>query len=66
MKRAFESLGFARGGNSLVTQILSKYDSDTNNGIDFEEFLKLATSRIHEQSTYAEIESVFNSFDVKK
>lgn len=58
-------MGFANG-NNLVTQILSKYNGDDNAGIDFEEFLKLATSRVHENSTKAEIENVFNSFDTKK
>ena len=45
LKNAFSSLGFG-GQNKFVYQILAELDDDQSGGIDFAEFLRLATAKI--------------------
>ena len=62
LKQAFIDLGFT-GQNKFVYQILAELDEDQSGGIDFAEFLRLATAKIGEKDTRAEILKVFNAFD---
>ena len=45
LKEAFINLGFT-GQNKFVYQILAQLDEDQSGGIDFDQFLKLATAKI--------------------
>lgn len=47
-------------------QILAELDEDQSGGIDFAEFLRLATSKISEKDSRAEVIKVFNSFDINR
>lgn len=62
LKQAFIDLGFT-GQNKFVYQILAELDEDQSGGIDFAEFLRLATAKIGEKDTRPEILKVFNAFD---
>jgi Ca2+-binding EF-hand superfamily protein len=62
LKQAFVDLGFS-GQNKFVYQILAELDEDQSGGIDFGEFLRLATAKIGEKDSRAEINKVFNAFD---
>lgn len=62
LKQAFIDLGFT-GQNKFVYQILAELDEDNSGGIDFEEFLRLATAKVTEKDSRADINKVFNSFD---
>lgn len=65
LKRAFEQLGF-QGNNKFVYQILAELDDDQSGGIDFAEFLRLATAKLGDKDSRAEIDKVWGSFDVNK
>ena len=65
LKEAFINLGFS-GQNKFVYQILAELDENQTGGIDFVEFLKLATSKMSDKDSRAEINKVFNSFDLNK
>ena len=65
LKHAFEQLGFA-GSNKFVYQILAELDDDQSGGIDFAEFLRLATAKMSDKDSRAEIEKVWGSFDVNR
>lgn len=65
MKAAFVNLGFG-GQNKFVYQILAELDDDQSGGIDFAEFLRLATAKISDKDSRAEIEKVFTSFDINR
>lgn len=65
LKNAFISLGFG-GQNKFVYQILAELDDDQSGGIDFAEFLRLATAKISEKDSRADIDKVFSSFDVNR
>jgi Ca2+-binding EF-hand superfamily protein len=65
LKRAFEQLGF-QGKNKFIYQILAELDDDQSGGIDFAEFLRLATAKLGEKDSRAEIEKVWGSFDVNR
>lgn len=65
LKQAFIDLGFA-GQNKFVYQILAELDEDQSGGIMFEEFVKLATAKLSDKDSRAEINKVFASFDVHK
>jgi len=65
LKRAFEQLGFG-GQNKFVYQILAELDDDQSGGIDFAEFLRLATAKVSDKDSKAEVDKVFTSFDVNK
>jgi Ca2+-binding EF-hand superfamily protein len=65
LKRAFEQLGFG-GGNKFVYQILAELDDDQSGGIDFAEFLRLATAKLSDKESRAEVDKVFVSFDINK
>lgn len=62
LKQAFIDLGFT-GQNKFVYQILAELDEDQSGGIDFPEFLRLATAKIGEKDSRVEILKVFNAFD---
>jgi Ca2+-binding EF-hand superfamily protein len=62
LKQAFTDLGF-QGDNKFVYQILAELDEDQSGGIDFGEFLRLATAKIGEKDTRVEIDKVFKAFD---
>ena len=62
LKNAFIDLGFT-GQNKFVYQILAELDEDQSGGIDFAEFLRLATAKIGEKDSRAEITKVFTAFD---
>lgn len=63
LSQSFIDLGFTSGNNKFVYQILAELDEDQSGGIDFAEFLRLATAKIGEKDSRAEINKVFNSFD---
>jgi Ca2+-binding EF-hand superfamily protein len=65
LKKAFEQLGFG-GGNKFVYQILAELDDDQSGGIDFAEFLRLATAKLSDKESRAEVDKVFVSFDINK
>lgn len=65
LKRAFEQLGF-QGNNKFVYQILAELDDDQSGGIDFAEFLRLATAKLGEKDSRAEIDKIWSSFDVNR
>jgi len=65
LKRAFEQLGF-QGKNKFIYQILAELDDDQSGGIDFPEFLRLATAKLGDKDSRAEIEKVWGSFDVNR
>ena len=65
LKRAFEQLGF-QGNNKFVYQILAELDDDQSGGIDFAEFLRLATAKLGDKDSRAEVDKVWGSFDVNK
>ena len=65
LKQAFIDLGFT-GQGKFVYQILAELDEDQSGGIEFDEFVKLATAKISEKDTRPEILKVFNSFDVNR
>ena len=54
LKRAFEQLGFS-GQNKFVYQILAELDDDQSGGIDFAEFLRLATAKLSDKDSRAEV-----------
>jgi centrin-1 len=62
LKAAFVNLGFG-GQNKFVYQILAELDDDQSGGIDFPEFLRLATAKIGDKDSKSEIDKVFASFD---
>lgn len=62
LKAAFINLGFT-GQNKFVYQIMAELDEDQSGGIDFPEFLRLATAKIGEKDSRAEVNKVFTAFD---
>jgi Ca2+-binding EF-hand superfamily protein len=58
-------LGF-QGNNKFIYQILAELDDDQSGGIDFPEFLRLATAKLGEKDSRAEIDKVWGSFDANK
>ena len=62
LKQAFIDLGFV-GNNKFVYQILAELDEDGSGGIEFDEFLRLATAKASEKDSRQEINKVFNAFD---
>lgn len=62
LKQAFVDLGFT-GQSKFVYQILTELDEDQSRGIDFAEFLRLATAKIGDKHSRTEINKVFNAFD---
>eukprot|EP00919_Chromeraceae_sp_WS-2016_P078013 GHVR01184518.1.p1 GENE.GHVR01184518.1~~GHVR01184518.1.p1 ORF type:complete len:105 (-),score=12.83 GHVR01184518.1:675-989(-) len=65
LKSASISLGFG-GQNKFVYQILAELDEDQSGGIDFAEFLRLATAKISDKDSRAEVNKVFTSFDINR
>ena len=65
LKHAFEQLGF-QGANKFIYQILAELDDDQSGGIEFPEFLRLATAKMSDKDSRAEIDKVWASFDVNK
>jgi centrin-1 len=62
LKNAFISLGFG-GQNKFVYQILAELDEDQSGGIDFPEFLRLATAKLSDKDSRVETDKIFGSFD---
>lgn len=62
LKQAFISLGLAHA-NKLVYNIMHSLDGEHPDGLNFAEFLKLATGRFGEAHSRQQIENVFKSFD---
>ena len=62
LKDAFINLGFT-GQNKFVYQIMAELDDDQSGGIDFPEFLRLATAKIGEKDSRSEVNKVFTAFD---
>lgn len=62
LKQAFISLGLANS-NKLVHNIMHSLDGEHPNGLNFGDFLKLATGRLGEGHSRKQIENVFNAFD---
>jgi Ca2+-binding EF-hand superfamily protein len=46
--------------------VLAEIDEDNSGGIDFEEFLKLATQKVSTKDSRADIQKVFNLYDWNK
>ena len=46
--------------------MLAEIDDDNSGGIDFEEFLKLATQKVSTKDSRADIQKVFNLYDWNK
>ncbi len=65
LKDAFINLGFT-GQGKFVYQILAELDEDQSGGIEFPEFLKLATAKLNDKDSREDIMKVFNSFDVNR
>jgi centrin-1 len=65
LKQSFIDLGFG-GQNKFVYQILAELDEDQSGGIGFDEFLKLATAKLSEKDSRADIIKVFATFDTHK
>jgi Ca2+-binding EF-hand superfamily protein len=65
LKAAFEQLGFG-GQNKFVYQILAELDDDQSGGIDFAEFLRLATAKLSDKDSRTEVDKVWTSFDINK
>lgn len=65
LKHAFEQLGF-QGNNKFVYQILAELDDDQSGGIDFAEFLRLATAKLGDKDSREEVDKIWKSFDVNK
>ena len=65
LKNAFVSLGFG-GQNKFVYQILAELDDDQSGGIDFAEFLRLATTKSSDKDNRAEVDKIFASFDINR
>ena len=63
LKTAFQDLGFG-GKNKFVYQILAELDDDYSGGIDFAEFLKMATAKIADKDGRADTDKVFAAFDI--
>lgn len=58
-------MGFG-GQNKFVYQILAELDDDQSGGIDFAEFLRLATAKMSDKESRAEVDKVFQSFDINR
>lgn len=62
LRQAFVSLGLANA-NKLVYNIMNSLDGEHPDGLNFGEFLKLATGRLGTAHSRKQIEKVFFSFD---
>ncbi|KAL4443179.1 hypothetical protein ABPG74_002246 [Tetrahymena malaccensis] len=64
LKQAFEELGW-RGNRQFIYKILQEIDNDYSGsgGIDFDEFLQIATSKVTDKNTKKETKKVFRMFD---
>jgi len=65
LKHAFEQLGF-QGDNKFVYQILAELDDDQSGGIEFPEFLRLATAKMSDKDARSETDKVWGSFDANR
>ena len=63
LKRAFIEMGFAEGGGKFIYQILAELDEDGSGGIEFEEFIRLASAKTTEKDSRQDINKVFGAFD---
>ena len=51
---------------NLAHQILAELDDDQSGGIDFAEFLRLATAKLSDKESRVEVDKVFQSFDINR
>lgn len=58
-------MGFT-GKSKFIYLVLSELDEDNSGGIDFKEFLNLATSKPNEKDTMKQIEKIFKMYDWNK
>ena len=65
IKQAMVSLGFD-SKNQTIYQMVSDLDADGNGSIDFEEFLKLMTTRLSDKDSLEDLKKVFYLFDDEK
>jgi centrin-1 len=54
LREAFEQLGFT-GKKKFIYNILAELDEDFSGGIEFEEFLRIATAKISDKDSKKEI-----------
>jgi centrin-1 len=54
LRAAFEKLGF-KGNKRFIYNILSELDNDFSGGIEFDEFLKISTSKISDKDSKKEV-----------
>ncbi|CAK73693.1 unnamed protein product (macronuclear) [Paramecium tetraurelia] len=66
LREAFEASGIKTYHNKFIYQVLGELDTDNSGGIDFEEFLHLATAKISDKDTREQIQKVFNLYDWNK
>ncbi|EGR31049.1 hypothetical protein IMG5_118850 [Ichthyophthirius multifiliis] len=65
LRVVFENLEF-KGNKKIINNILSELENDYSRGMEFEEFLKISTSKISDKDSKKEVQKVFNMFDLKK
>ncbi|CAD8148496.1 unnamed protein product [Paramecium octaurelia] len=66
LREAFEASGIKTYHNKFIYQVLGELDTDNSGGIDFEEFLHLATAKVSDKDTREQIHKVFNLYDWNK
>ncbi|CAD8064638.1 unnamed protein product [Paramecium primaurelia] len=66
LREAFEASGIKTYHNKFIYQVLGELDTDNSGGIDFEEFLHLATAKVSDKDTREQIQKVFNLYDWNK
>lgn len=65
LKSAMISLGF-EAKNATLFHVITEIDKDGSGAIDFEEFLKMMSCQMSENTSAEEIRSIFVLFDVDK
>ncbi|KAM3127861.1 hypothetical protein pb186bvf_020051 [Paramecium bursaria] len=65
LKEAFEALGY-KGQSKFIYQVMAELDEDNSGGIDFDEFLKLATAKANDKPSEDQVRKIFNFYDTTK
>lgn len=65
LRKAFEELGLLEN-NRLIYHILGDIDANCDGGINFEEFLKVASAKYYDEATLEDAQRVFDYFDADK
>ena len=47
----------------FIYQILAELDNDLSGGLDFDQFFKLATTKLNENDSKQDVKKVYKSFD---